>query len=157
VIFPSFYDETTKKQKPTGQKFEVANSAKISHNTNWTPGDSRINQGGNQILKEGSDLPIDLKAAQEKKAGQEDKISLKCNIHQWMTGYVWAFDHPYAAISKPDGSFELTVPAGSPLELVAWQEKYEFVLPEGKGDRNGQKLDALKSGETKTVDFKIGQ
>jgi hypothetical protein len=156
VLFPSFWDG--KEQKPTGQTFEVANSATISHNTNWSPGDSRINQAGNQILQPKSDLPIKLNAAQSKKAGQEDLVSLKCNIHQWMTGYVWAFDHPYAAKTNADGTYEIkNVPAGADLHLVAWQEKLSFVLPEGKGDRQGQDIGSLKSGETKTVDIKIGQ
>jgi hypothetical protein len=156
ILFPSFFDG--KEQKKTGQTFEIANSATISHNTNWNPGDSRINQGGNQILKEKSDLPITLNAAQSKKAGQEDLIGLKCNIHTWMTGYIWAFDHPYAAVTKADGSYEIkNVPAGADLHLVAWQEKLTFVLPEGKGDRQGMDIGSLKSGETKTVDIKIGQ
>jgi hypothetical protein len=161
VLFPSFFDG--KEQKKTGQTFEVANSATITHNTNWTPGDSRINQGGNQIINSKQDLPVTLNAAQSKKAGQEDLVSLKCNIHTWMTGYVWAFDHPYAAVTKADGTYEIkNVPAGADLHLVAWQEKMNpekqgFVLPEGKGDRQGQEIGSLKSGETKTVDFKIGQ
>jgi hypothetical protein len=36
-----------------------------------------------------------------------------CSIHPWMKGYVLITDHPFAAVTKDDGSFEITgVPAG---------------------------------------------
>ena len=44
------------------------------------------------------------------------------NIYPWMGGYVWAFDHPYFAVTDADGRFELpNVPAGT-WRLVAWHE-----------------------------------
>ena len=44
------------------------------------------------------------------------------NIYPWMGGYVWAFDHPYFAVTDADGRFELpNVPAGK-WRLVAWHE-----------------------------------
>src|SRR5262245_41377336 len=51
TIFPSFFDPQAKEQKPSGQKFVVANSAPITHNTNVTPSSTLINQGGNNILQ----------------------------------------------------------------------------------------------------------
>jgi hypothetical protein len=43
-------------------------------------------------------------------------------IHLWMKGYVWAFDHPYFAVTDASGRFEMPkVPAGT-WRLVVWQE-----------------------------------
>src|SRR6266436_1211330 len=48
ALYPSYFDAQAKEQKPTGQKFVVANSApKITHNTNATPSSTLINQGSN--------------------------------------------------------------------------------------------------------------
>ncbi len=46
----------------------------------------------------------------------------RSNIYPWMGGYVWAFDHPYFAVTDADGRFEIpNVPAGT-WRLVAWHE-----------------------------------
>lgn len=40
-------------------------------------------------------------------------IRLGCDIHAWMTGWVYVFDHPYHAVTDSDGRFELRgVPLG---------------------------------------------
>jgi RNA polymerase sigma factor (sigma-70 family) len=44
------------------------------------------------------------------------------SIYPWMRGYVWAFDHPYFAVTDATGRFEIkNAPAGK-WRLVAWQE-----------------------------------
>jgi hypothetical protein len=43
--------------------------------------------------------------------------------HPWPRAYVAVFDHPYFAVTKPDGSFAIEgVPAGS-YTLMAWHER----------------------------------
>jgi hypothetical protein len=70
-----------------------------------------------------------------------------------MTGYVWAFDHPYAAVTKDDGTYEIkNVPAGSELNLVGWHEPDQYFL---SGGANGDKIGPLKEGETKELNFTI--
>jgi RNA polymerase sigma factor (sigma-70 family) len=45
------------------------------------------------------------------------------NIHPWVRGYVWAFDHPYCAVTAADGSFRIpSAPAGT-WRLVVWHER----------------------------------
>ena len=51
-------------------------------------------------------------------------IKFKCDVHQWMTGYVWVQNNPYFAVTGADGSFEIKdVPAGK-YEIEAWHEKF---------------------------------
>lgn len=48
------------------------------------------------------------------------------SIHTWMRGYVWAFDHTYAAVTDENGKF--TIP-DAPLgrwRLVIWHEEFGF-------------------------------
>lgn len=51
-------------------------------------------------------------------------LKFKCDVHQWMTGYVWVQNNPYVAVTGEDGSFEIKdVPAGK-YEVEAWHERF---------------------------------
>jgi hypothetical protein len=158
ILFPTFYDPQSKHQKPTGQVFEIDNSAPITHNTNWTPEHPLISKGDNKKLSPKEKLDITLNAAAPNRTEGEDMTLIKCNIHTWMRAYVWAFTNPWAAVTKADGTYEIKkVPAGSELYLVAWHEPGEYELPQGNGTRDGMKIGPLKEGETKDVDFTVSK
>ena len=60
-----------------------------------------------------------------------------------------AFDHPYATVTKPDGTYEIdNVPAGAEVIVFAWHEKGEF-------SKKGGDAVTLKDGETKDMNFEI--
>ncbi|MCI0704608.1 MAG: sigma-70 family RNA polymerase sigma factor [Planctomycetia bacterium] len=62
----------------------------------------------------------------------------KSNIYQWMTGYVWAFEHPYFAVTDEKGNFAIpNAPAGN-WRLVAWHEKVGYLG--GPPGRLGEKI-----------------
>ena len=51
-------------------------------------------------------------------------LELRSDVHPWTRGYVAVFDHPYFAVSAPNGGFQIeTVPTGS-YTLVAWHERF---------------------------------
>lgn len=52
-------------------------------------------------------------------------------IHPWVQGYVWAFDHPYFAVTDEKGNFEIKHAPPGKWRLVVWHEK--------AGYRNGAK------------------
>lgn len=55
---------------------------------------------------------------------KEDHMKIKCDVHTWMTSYVFAMDHPYFAVSAESGKFTIeNVPAGE-YTLEAWHEVY---------------------------------
>jgi hypothetical protein len=108
-----------------GQTVEAKNSAPVPHNFKWS-GHPLKNPGGNQIIPPGGKLVIDnLKA-------DRLPISVGCDIHKWMTGYIRVFDHPYFAVTDADGRFEIkNAPAGT-WRLIAWQEGVGWVNAGGK-------------------------
>jgi len=53
----------------------------------------------------------------------EVMVRFRCNIHTWMSAYAGVLEHPYFAVSKPAGEFEMkNVPAGT-YTMEAWHEK----------------------------------
>ncbi len=49
-------------------------------------------------------------------------IRVKCDVHPWMTGFVYVSETPYAAVTGKDGRFSLAdVPTGS-YTLHVWHE-----------------------------------
>lgn len=70
----------------------------------------------------------------------EDFIRFKGDVHPWFFGYVCVIDHPFFAVTGPDGTFSL--PAGLPdgtytLEashLKAGSQKKEITVRQGHAD-----------------------
>ncbi|MEX1223005.1 MAG: methylamine utilization protein, partial [Pirellulales bacterium] len=57
---------------------------------------------------------------------KEERLPAKvsCGIHPWMTAWVLVVDDTYNAVTKEDGSFEISgLPEGEELEFQVWQEK----------------------------------
>jgi len=141
VLFPGMVDPANpKKLKDSGQKFVIKNSAPINHNTNWKGGPE--NPGDNKILPAGGKLTVDL-------VPEPKEVTFKCDIHSWMNAIARVYDHPYATVSKDDGTFEIkNVPAGVPVKVVAWHEAAGYLTsPEGEEI-------TFQDGKDTTKDFK---
>jgi plastocyanin len=97
----------------TRQTIKVTNSDPVTHNVHPV---AQKNREWNQSQAPG-DPPI------ERRFGYpEVLIRVKCNVHNWMRSWVAVMDHPYFAITKADGTFEIPdVPAGD-YTIEAWQE-----------------------------------
>ena len=114
--FPSFYDKSKNEQKPTGQKLIIANGARCDHNFNLIPNSDENRQFG-RTLGAGQKETIAQMNPQTK------NVTVTCNIHNWMRAYGFVLDHPYAAITKEDGSFVIeNAPLGVELYVVGWHE-----------------------------------
>jgi len=51
-------------------------------------------------------------------------IQIRSNTHNWIRGYVFVFDHPYAAVTDTNGNFEMdSLPPGEYI-LKAWHEGF---------------------------------
>ncbi len=53
----------------------------------------------------------------------EVMVTLKCDVHPWMIGYVGVLPHPYFAVTNSKGEFEIkNLPPGD-YAVEAWHEK----------------------------------
>jgi hypothetical protein len=144
VHFPAYRDRTGTPHR-SGEKFKVINNAAFTHNASWS-GDPDLNGNGNVILP--STTPPSFKVI-DLNPDPNTPISFKCDIHGWMNAKLWAFDHPYAAVTDADGKFTIkNVPAGVELYVVGWHE--------GLGGQDSQRYFKDTGAEGKKHTFKDG-
>jgi plastocyanin len=120
-----------------GQPLKVLNSDGVLHNVHALP---KVNGQFNMAM------PATRKDAEHTFDKVEaDPFQVKCDVHPWMTAHVSIFEHPYFAVTKDDGKFNIAdLPAGT-YEIQAWHEKL------------GSKVEKITvaDGETKAVNFKF--
>jgi hypothetical protein len=140
TIFPRYnnpskpVDRYTDSSPKTGQIFKVKNSSPIEHNTKLDPGSNRVIPRGESLVI--TDIMPNYKAP----------VNLSCSIHPWMKGYVWAFDHPYAAVTDAKGNYEIKdVPAGIKVRILAWHESAGWL---NSGGSKGQEFEAKEGDNT---------
>jgi len=74
---------------------------------------------------------------------EEIAIPVRSNIRPWMKSYIAVFRHPFYAVTKMDGSFDISnLPPGT-YTLQAWHEKFGTLT----------KTITIGKGETKQVDL----
>lgn len=94
------------------EEVEIVNSDPVAHNINAS---QRIYTLFNILQPQQG-----MKAVQ--KFAKPGVVNLKCNVHDWMQGYVHVALHPYYQLTGADGAFRLeNVPPGK-YELAVWQE-----------------------------------
>lgn len=121
-----------------GQSVLALNYEPVSHNINV------VSAGGsnssNLNMPPGNIILYDWKP-------EANPLSVECSIHGWMKMYAMVFDHPYFAVTGPDGSFEIkNAPAGE-VTLLVRNPKYIDPKKGGKGDAKGAVI-TVKPGET---------
>ena len=97
-----------------GQTLAISNSDDTLHNVHALPtANGEWNQG--QALKNMVNEKVFT--------AREVMIPFKCDVHNWMRAYVGVMDHPYYAVTRGGGKFELkNLPAGT-YTVAAWHEK----------------------------------
>ena len=111
-IFPAYFDGA--KEVKTGQKLEFRNSAKMRHSVQWSM--SYENEAATHNIPPGEKKQIELNP-------QKHPLTLGCGDHGWMHGHVWIFDHPFHAVTKEDGTFEIkNLPTDVELTFKAFHE-----------------------------------
>lgn len=91
---------------------EIVNSDPVAHNINAS---QRIYTLFNILQPQQG-----MKATQ--KFTKPGVVNLRCNVHDWMQGYVHVALHPYYQLTGADGAFKIeNVPPGK-YELAVWQE-----------------------------------
>jgi len=105
AFFPKYQDKTG--LKLTGQKLKVVNNAPIGHNFKTTTKNVLLGPGVS------AEFVFDP---------EDEPFRAECSVHGWMNAYIWSFSHPYFAVTKMDGNFEFTAPAGARVNVMAWHE-----------------------------------
>ncbi len=99
----------------TKQLVNVLNGDAAAHNTHTFP---TKGSSFNSVIQPDDRVGVPLKYDQSEK----QPVSVRCDIHPWMQAYHLPLDHPFAAVSKSDGTFEIKdLPAGEHKFLV-WHE-----------------------------------
>lgn len=98
-----------------GQKLLIKSDDPIAHNTHTFPAkNSAFNSGIPANDRVGTEISYS--------SAESKPFAVKCDYHAWMTAYHLPLDHPYAAITKADGTFEIKdIPAGK-HNFVIWHE-----------------------------------
>jgi hypothetical protein len=126
----------------TDQTVAVLSGDPIIHNTHVN---TIRNDGKNQTIS-----PDDRegKVQWEFKLPEKYVTKVNCDIHSFMLAWWLIIDHPYAAVTGPDGRFKIEkVPAGE-QEFVAWQEAGWLF---GKSPQARVRKFAIKANETTDI------
>ena len=114
-----------------GQTVALANSDPLLHNVHAPSFNVPLANAGVKV--------------ERKLTRPEVMATITCDVHPWMRAYAGVVAHPFFAVSKADGSFEIKgLPAGSYTPEV-WQEKL---------GRQTQKV-TVADGEAKAVSFEL--
>jgi len=96
-----------------GSTVEILNPDKVLHNIHTY---SKVNKPFNRAQ------PKFKKKLTVKKFNKPEAISVKCDVHGWMSGWFFVAANPYFSVTKDDGAFKLTdVPPGT-YNVEVWHE-----------------------------------
>lgn len=100
------------------QEFFIVNSDPVAQNVAFAPlGDLPAN-----IV-----LAVGASATHTFRRAQKVPVKIVCNYHPWESAYILPLDHPYAAITAPDGTFRISkLPVGA-IELQLWHERCGYL------------------------------
>lgn len=98
---------------PVGTTLEILNSDGILHNIHsFSEKNAAFNKAQPQYLKKITETFT-----------KPEIISIKCDVHGWMSGWLFVADNPYYEVTSDNGTFKLgNVPPGS-YTLKVWHEK----------------------------------
>ncbi len=120
------------------QKLTFKSSDPVGHNVDFKPFNG---PAINPMLPPNGKFDYTIKKAEKR------PTAATCSIHPWMKGYVFIVDNPYAVVTHPDGSFEITgVPPGE-QHLILWQSTKGYV---SAGGAKGMPI-TVKAGETTDI------
>lgn len=120
----------------TGQEVLVMSDDPVAHNTHTYP--NRNSSANFQVPAS------DRKGtAVVYRSAEREPFPVKCDYHPWMQAYHLPLDHPYGAVTAPDGTFRIEgLPSGK-HSFKIWHEtangnflsrNYEITVQEGDND-----------------------
>ena len=98
---------------PAGGKVVFLNSDGVSHNIHTY---ATKNDSFNKTVAPGSKEECTL--------AKGDKVQVKCDIHDWMSAWVYVTDTSHFAVTKDDGSFEIGGLKPGKYKVEVWHERF---------------------------------
>ena len=120
-----------------GGKVVFLNSDQVSHNVHTY---ASKNDSMNKTIAPGG--------KEEQTLAKGEKIEIKCDIHPWMSSWIFVTETPHYAVTKEDGSFEIKGLKPGTYKAELWHEK----LGKGKGE-----IVVKDDGSSDMVEFKLGE
>jgi hypothetical protein len=125
----------------TDQDLKILNSDSVTHNTHTR---ATRSENFNSSISPHNEAGVDFKY--QKSEVKPSEVS--CDIHSWMRAYQLPLDHPWGAVTGPNGEFEIkNVPAGT-YKFQVWHE-----AAGGGGYLDRNLTVTIKPGETTTKDI----
>lgn len=122
---------------PEGGKVTYLNSDGVSHNIHTY---AVKNEGLNKTVSAGTDLVQSFDKAEQ--------VKVTCDIHPWMTSYIFVTDASAWAVSGTDGSFEIPGIEPGDYKLEIWHE----TLGKAKAD-----VTVKPDGSSDAVEITLGE
>jgi len=98
-----------------GQTIRFVNGDPFLHNVHGTP--SKSSAWNVSLARKGAEREIRIDHP-------EIMVSVRCDLHPWMQGWIGVVDHPFFAVTGPDGAFRLEgVPPGD-YTVGVWHERF---------------------------------
>jgi plastocyanin len=99
----------------------------VSHNSDPVFHNAKLDQIRGDRSKRIANLPVPLQGSDSpgRRLKRPGVVKVSCDAHLWMRSTVYVTDHPYTALTGPDGRFVIDgLPPGS-YELKVWHEVLE--------------------------------
>lgn len=98
-----------------GQPFEVLNDDNTLHNVHALAKANREFNHSMHVKGDRRTYTFDV---------PEVMVRFKCDVHGWMTAHVGVMAHPFFAVTKADGTFDISgLPPGT-YTVEAWHERF---------------------------------
>lgn len=125
-----------------GGKLTLTNEDPLLHNVHLF---LKMDRGRRTLINMG--LPGNVSGVDASRAFRRPGvIEVRCDAHDWMTGWILLFEHPYFAVSDERGNFTVpNVPPGTYM-LKVWHEEL--------GELSHEVV--VAGGKTATVTFQYG-
>ena len=91
-----------------GQPLALGNNDKLLHNVKSPEFNQAFPFGSKRVMKLNDPSVMD---------------TIKCDVHPWMRAYAGVMEHPYFAVTKQDGAFEIKGLVDGEYTVEAWHEK----------------------------------
>jgi plastocyanin len=122
---------------PAGAQVAFLNSDTVNHNVR---GVAAKNDSFNKTVAPGGKEIVTL--------ASPDKVSVRCDLHPWMSSWIFVTDTPFHALTAKDGTFRIEGLAPGTYKVKLWHEK----LGRGEGE-----VTIRPDGSSEPATFKMAE